>query len=139
MSYALFLDDDPIRIPNRLSWIDLPLHDWIIVRNYKDFVKIITDKGLPFVCSFDHDIADQHYKLCNNNDDRSNIDYSKLTEKTGRDCAVWLVNYCIDKELPLPEYYVHSLNPCGADNIRSVMESGRKIISQPPLERLENL
>lgn len=44
-------------------------------------------------------------------------------EKTGYECAKWLVSYCIDNKLKLPSYYVHSMNPVGAENIHGMMAS----------------
>ena len=42
------------------------------------------------------------------------------------DCAKWLVNYCLDRNLDLPEYYIHTMNPIGAENIKSLFESYEK-------------
>jgi hypothetical protein len=127
MSYNLFLDDDPRRIPHQLKWIELPLVEWTIVRSYKAFVDIIIKQGLPKMVSFDHDLADEHYKeFFAHRDERRPLDYSNLTEKTGRDCAVWLANYCIDNKQPIPVYYIHTLNPSGGANIVSILESAKK-------------
>lgn len=44
---------------------------------------------------------------------------STFSEKTGYDCAKWLVDYCIDNKLTLPKHvYVHSMNPVGKKNIQ---------------------
>jgi len=110
--YKLFLDD--IRTPLGVSLFSsnpLYKHDnWVIVRTYNEFVKIITERGLPLLVSFDHDLAD-----FNNN-----------IEKTGYDCAKWLVNYCIDNNLDLPDYLVHSWNNVGSKNITSYIENYKK-------------
>lgn len=127
MSYNLFLDDDPRRIPHQLTWIHLPPVEWTIVRSYQAFVDIILKDGIPSMISFDHDLADEHYKeYFAHNDEQRPIDYSKLTEKTGRDCALWLANYCVDNSIPIPVYYIHTLNPDGGENIRSILESAKK-------------
>jgi len=34
--YNLFLDDDPSRIPHKLTWVMLPLVEWTFVRNYDE-------------------------------------------------------------------------------------------------------
>jgi hypothetical protein len=125
--YNLFLDDDPRRIPNKLGWVNLPSVSWTIVRNYDEFVKTITERGLPEICSFDHDLGDTAYQeffRANATDKR--ICYENIREKTGYDCAVWLVNYCIDKGAPLPVYYIHSLNPMGSINIRFILDSAKE-------------
>lgn len=59
-------------------------------------------------------------------------DYSKnffipeLKEKTGMDCAKWLVDFCIDNELILPDWYGHSMNPVGRENIDVYLRNYRK-------------
>ena len=135
MSYHLFLDDDPNRIPHKLSWIELPLVEWTIVRNYKDFVDTILKRGLPTTVSFDHDLADEHYVEYTAAHDKSSpsfgkIRYDRLTEKTGYDAAKWLANYCVDNNTPIPLYYIHTLNPVGRMNIFSVLESARQAMAK---------
>lgn len=100
MTYKLFLDD--CRIP--------PTDGWTVVKSYDEFCFCIETHGLPKMISFDHDLADVHY----------NGDYS--TEKTGYDCAKWLVEYCVDNNLKLPEFECHSMNPVGKRNILSTLE-----------------
>ncbi len=60
-----------------------------------------------------------------NNDD---IPYDKYTEKTGYDCAKWLVEYCMNKGVKHPPYMVHSMNPVGKQNIISYVESYNKSV-----------
>ncbi len=102
--YKLFLDDE--RKPSQVKWVPMPLGPWVIVRDYATFVDYITKNGIPAFVSFDHDLADGTFK-----------------EKTGFHCAQWLVEYCLDKDLPFPEYQVHSMNPIGKENIRQYIES----------------
>lgn len=45
----------------------------------------------------------------------------KTKEKTGMDCAKWLIEYCITNNLKLPKFYCHSMNPIGKDNITSIL------------------
>lgn len=118
--YNLFLDDDPIRIPNKLGWIKLPLVEWTIARNYQQFCDIINKQGCPRIVSFDHDLADVHYGV---DWDRRGNDYSGIKEKTGYDCARFLVNYCLNNNQEFPLYYVHSMNPVGRNNIINFIES----------------
>ena len=112
MSYNLFLDD--IRNPNK--FLD-DIRVWETVRNYSEFIRIIQQRGLPRFISFDHDLADEHY---------DNEDNGLFTEKTGLDCAKWLVEFCMRTNQPLSEYQVHSMNPIGKLNIRSILESYKK-------------
>jgi len=116
-SYNLFLDDE--RKPSDVKWIALPSVKWDIVRNYKDFVNIIEKLGLPSIVSFDHDLADEHYSYVIGNVDSPKQDFK---EKTGMDCVKWLVNYCMVNDLDFPEYYIHSMNPIGKDNIESYIK-----------------
>jgi len=130
--YNLFLDDDPKRIPNKLYWIQLPDVEWVIVRNYNEFVGFIERNGLPKIVSFDHDLGDEHYQeyfRVQATKFTEGIDYSRFKEKTGYECAKWLANYCVDRNIPLPIYYVHTLNGPGGANIFSVLESARKVIT----------
>ena len=128
--YNLFLDDDPNRIPHQLTWIDLPPVEWTIVRNYDDFVAIIQRQGVPATVSFVHDLGDSAYKeYFRAKDSDKTICYANIRERTGYDCAKWLANYCVDNGIPVPPYYIHTLNPMGAMNIFSVLESARKVMA----------
>lgn len=125
--YKLFLDD--VRQPHTTSnvwrdgeWVEFrSVAHWEIVRTYNDFVKIITEKGLPKIVSFDHDLSWEHYPFFHD-DPSAEIDYSKYKEKTGYDCAKWLIEYCEDKKLELPEWQVHSFNTVGRENIIKLLE-----------------
>lgn len=108
MSYNLFLDDE--RHPNAF------LNDvraWVVVRNYNQFVETIRKQGLPKFISFDHDLADEHYV--------QSVDYGKFKEKTGYECARWLIEHCMTTKQPLPDWQVHSMNPVGRVNINMIL------------------
>jgi len=122
--YNLFLDDNRnvfsvYKYTKNSIYID---NDWVIVRNYNDFVNTIIQNGLPNIISFDHDLSDKKYILRLD----KNEDYSNYREKTGFECAKWLVNYCLDNNLNFPEYYVHSFNPIGKENIISYIENFKR-------------
>ena len=55
----IFLDD--FRLPkDAYNYLLQPIYisvDWEIVRNYDEFVKIIIEKGIPEIISFDHDLS----------------------------------------------------------------------------------
>ncbi len=123
--YRLFLDD--VRNPEDVNWEVLPLGPWVIVRSYDEFVKTITDRGLPEFISFDHDLADEHVSdyLLNGRFTRK-LKYHEYQEKTGYSCAKWLVNYCLDNNAKLPSYIVHSMNNVGKDNIYAYFNSFKK-------------
>jgi hypothetical protein len=121
----LFLDD--VRRPEHVNWKELPLialSDWVIVRDYEQFIRCIGQFGIPEFVSYDHDLADIHYAHANANV----IPYDKYAEKTGYDCAKWLVNKCLDLGIPHPPFIVHSLNPVGAENITKYIENYNKTL-----------
>lgn len=125
--YYLFLDD--VRNPRDVKWMVLPPAHWIIVRNYNEFVKVITDKGIPEYITFDHDLADEHYRQSMYNPDGRYTRYytdGTFKEKTGFHCAQWLVNYCIDNVKKLPECICHSMNPIGRENILALFKNAKE-------------
>jgi hypothetical protein len=91
-----------------------------VVRSYNEFVELIKTRGLPKFVTYDHDLADSHYGDGLHGDD---INYNKYVEKTGYDCAKWLVNECMTKGVKHPPYMVHSMNPVGKQNIINYVES----------------
>jgi hypothetical protein len=100
MKTFLFLDDlrDP---PNDGN-------DWNVVRSFGQFVSFVSANGIPDVISFDHDLG-------------GNADSA-----TGMDAARWLVCQDLDGTHKIPEdfrFFVHSANPCGAANIRGLLEN----------------
>lgn len=115
----LFLDD----VRNPLDcMVYMPQHvyadnDWVVVRNYDEFVDYIKTNGLPDLISFDHDLADEHYDPSMYNG-TYNEKYETFKEKTGYDCAKWLVDHMIDNDLKMCDFIVHSMNPAGAYNIK---------------------
>jgi hypothetical protein len=129
--YNLFLDDS--RNPSDVKWIKLPRVEWVVVRNYEEFVDTIERRGMPRRVSFDHDIYPEHYQEYTHAHDKKMPSYGKIrydcfSEKTGYDCAKFLAQYCVDKNLPLPLYYLHTMNAIGKENMRSILESARKHI-----------
>jgi hypothetical protein len=106
----LYLDD--IRTP-----VD---DDWIVVRNYDEFVKQIKLHGLGNfeVISLDHDLGEgamvEYYTNVKNN---YMLDYNNINERTGMDCCRYLVSESMNEKIPLPQIYVHSANPIGSANM----------------------
>jgi len=98
MGYRLFLDDlrDPCWVHGDTSWL--------VCRSMDEAVDAIRSLGWPSEISFDHDLGDG--------------------VPTGMDLARWLVEHDLDTG-SMPEgftYHVHSANPVGAANIRSLMD-----------------
>tara|TARA_R110000822_G_scaffold142821_2_gene280951 strand:+ start:924 stop:1319 length:396 start_codon:yes stop_codon:yes gene_type:complete len=124
--YKLFLDD--VRVPyDVFNMIINPIYenneDWDIVKDYNSFISYIKENGIPKFISYDHDLSFDHYLGENQEGD---IDYDNMEEKTGYDCAKWLVQYCLESNLTIPDYYVHSANPVGKKNIEMYLENAKK-------------
>ena len=100
--------------------------EWVIVRDYNQFVNYITEHGLPILVSFDHDLGEKAYEH-GAQSNWTEFDYDSCDEKTGMDCAKWLVDYCIDNKVKLPECLVHSMNTCGRANIQSYLDNYKKV------------
>ena len=129
--YNLFLDDDPTRIPHKLTWIELPSVEWTIVRSYDEFVNYVNAHGIPTRVSFDHDLgptAYQEYSRAINSN--GVINYDNIEERSGMECAKFLAELCVARNVPIPQYYVHTLNPIGRQNIISILESTRKNLTE---------
>jgi len=99
MTYKLFIDDE--RNPP-ISWCDEPVK---ICRSSSEAISCISMHGIPDFISFDHDLG-------------------------GEDTAIkvinWLENSCIEHNLRFSEsfeFYVHSQNPVGAENIQYRMQA----------------
>ena len=110
MTYKLYLDDYRIPIPK----------DWIHVRDYDEFIAAVENYGLENISniSLDHDLGVSAMEECNNNVFPNGIlNYDNINEKTGYDCAKWIVDLSIDTKIPLPLINVHSANPVGSKNI----------------------
>lgn len=133
--YVLFLDDE--LMPEQVTWVEFPRYESIyIIRSYNGFVKQLEFFGLPMFVCFDHDLTDEHYLAMmqeNNLDNKFEYDDNGLKktidygpEKTGYDCAKYLVEYCQQKGYKLPRYVVHSMNPAGKKRIEDYLENAKK-------------
>jgi hypothetical protein len=109
--------------------------EWVVVRSYDQFVAKVKKVGLQNILtiSLDHDLGDSaiqeyHRNVWNN----YKLDYNNIIEKTGYDCAKWLVDHFIDtnekwnalsraekkgSRIPFPHITTHSANPIGSANI----------------------
>jgi hypothetical protein len=106
----LYLDD--VRIPTEGKWE--------VVRNYDEFTAHIKMNGLENyeVISLDHDLGESAMQeYYSNVKPNYTLDYKNIEEKTGMDCARFLVAESMIKNIPLPQIYVHSANPIGTHNI----------------------
>lgn len=88
--------------------------NWVIVRTYHEFILQIATYGFPFMVSFDHDLAD--------------FSGPNREERTGMDCAKWMVSVLMNKPEEFPIWKVHSKNTVGAENIDKYLKNARKHI-----------
>lgn len=109
MKTILWLDD--LRNPfdeRNLSNFNKSKYNIEWVRSYEEFIDYIYHNGIPDIISFDHDLGE---------------------EKSGADCANYLCEYCIETNTKIPDWYVHSANPAGVENIISKLRSAEKVIN----------
>ena len=94
MTYRLFLDDERFPVDD----------ESVIVRDFAAAVEYVCKHGFPYFVSFDHDLGDG---------------------PSGHKFALWLIERDLDHgDMPDDfEYDVHSQNPVGEANIRSVLDS----------------
>src|SRR6056300_262203 len=128
----LWLDD--LRNPTDNIWnnwiarqgVNPTDHDITWVKNYDDFTDWIVNNGLPDVVCFDHDlgqdIAIERYTTGGMSKTQAKK-LKKLETMSGFDATKWMVNYCMDNDLRLPNWYIQSANPVGAENIKSYLQS----------------
>lgn len=85
------------------------------LKNYDEFITHITENGLPDILSLDHDLSWE------------DMIGKPSTEKTGYDCARWLVEYCMDNNKNLPGItQCHSQNPVGKKNIVTLLNNFKR-------------
>ena len=104
MIYNLFLDD----IRNiKMVYPDKEDSDFIVVRDYKSFIELITKNGLPVYISFDNDLG---------------LDSTGNVAPDGYACAKWLV-YESGFDLSKLKFHVHSANPVAKVQIESLLNN----------------
>ena len=100
----------------------------IWVRDFNEFTTWLLRNGVPAVVSFDHDLHPEHYTppylWADYQASKAYQDAKPYKERTGLDCAEWLVEFCKATNSTLPKWYVHSANPVGADYIRECLNKG---------------
>lgn len=119
-----------------LDDVRVPLDDsWIVVKNFDEFVAKINLIGLENIelISLDHDLGRQAMQeYFNSVQHNYTLNYDNIVnEKTGYDCAKFLVRYSMDKKIPLPRIQVHSANPIGSANITGYINNYLKNCNLP--------
>lgn len=113
-----------------------PIEDgWYVVRDYRQFINALRLYGLENITliSLDHDLGpeaiDEYFKNVRNN---FTLNYENIiNEKTGYDCAKFLVDMSVQKNVPIPPVQVHSANPIGCANIIGYINNYLKNCKKP--------
>lgn len=142
MDRYLFLDDE--RMPGDVTWCPMPSATYVVVRNFDEFVRHVLTFGVPRFVAFDHDLADMHYRVgfeeaqaaepwrrqhtsfVDDEHGGLNLTFDYGPEKTGFDCAKWLVDFCEERHVKFPDYVVHSMNPVGRERIEHYIANAKK-------------
>jgi len=116
--YRIYLDD--IRTPKSPNneWVE-GIEEWTVVRSYDEFVQKVNSVGLENIeiISLDHDLGDTAMNEWLHGVTKNySINYDNITEKTGYDCAKWLVSQWMDGK-PVVRVVTHSANAIGSANI----------------------
>lgn len=107
--------------------------DWIVVRNFDEFVAKVTEIGLENIdmISLDHDLGDTAMKEWYENVSVNyQLNYDNIEEKTGYDCAKWLVDQWLNGK-PVVDVFTHSANAIGASNIMGYINNYRHVTKLP--------
>lgn len=119
----IYLDD--VRTPVDSSWL--------VVRNYDEFVSKVSEIGLQNIdlISLDHDLGDsamqEWYQNVYHNYE---LNYDNITERTGMDCAKWLVQQWLNGE-QVVDVVIHSANAIGSANMMGYINNYRHIHRLP--------
>lgn len=118
-TYNLFLDD--IREPNWvIQYKTDPTYnklDWVVVRSHDEFIKYITENGMPRLISFDHDLADEHYVVYDRINAGLKSTLPDFKEKTGYESLKWVCDYALDNDCQLSDMMFHTANYVGMKNM----------------------
>ena len=147
MKKYIYLDD--VRTPStNPSTHETP--EWIVVRDYDEFVEKVTEIGLENIelISLDHDLGDMAMdEYYSNVSPNYTLNYDNIKEeKTVYDCTKWLVNHFYDLkpewillgrgdkrnyDFPFPKVLVHSANPIGSANMMGYINNFLMNEAQP--------
>lgn len=96
--WKLFLDD--VRNPKG--------NGYIVARTVEEAKQLFKKKGFPSHMSLDHDLGE---------DKKGNL------LPTGYDFVKWITKEYQDKKLPEFTFNIHSANPVGVDNMKSLLNN----------------
>ena len=123
----LWLDDIRDPLSSEVDWLSyspiLKPYQVIWVKSYQEFTQYIKQNGLPTAICFDHDLGmEVALKARAKGMSKRASRKLKQVEKTGMDCAHYLVDYCLDHDLDLPLYNIQSANSVGKENIDGLLK-----------------
>lgn len=101
----LFVDD--IR---QAGWVYNNDGEFVTARTFDEAVAILQEQQVSFI-SFDHDLG---------------LDEFGDVAKDGYDLVKWIVQEDIEGNIDLPsdfDFKIHSSNPCGRENIQSLLSN----------------
>ncbi len=103
----LWLDDSIDPMEEKMDWLSFsPVGrevDVTWVKNFHEFQKWISKKGLPDAICFDDNLG--------------------KNEPTGYDCAKWLIKYCREHKIPLPLWTSQSADPIEKAKIKKLLKT----------------
>lgn len=134
MGVNIFLDDErgPLDV---YKYTTDPIYrdeEWMIVRDYETFERMIKHYNTDIdLVSLDHDLAPEHYRDYVSQrhqvpPDEQILHYEDYKEKTGYDCAKFLIQYCHEHGHELPQVRIHSMNVVGKQNILFLLNGTKK-------------
>jgi len=126
MKIGVFLDDVRVidQLPTRID-------EWITVKNYDGFVYTIGSyyeafNCLPEIISFDHSLStiDEDNEILR--PVGAPLFYANYKEKTGKDCAEWLVQFAKEEDLDIGRVAIHSTYLLGAKRIEDIINDYKR-------------
>ena len=108
----LWLDDLRNPFDTEANWTSVspvPFDEIRWCKSYNEFCEYIKTEGLPYVICFDHDLGEEH---------------------SGKDCANFLVEYCLENNQSIPYFASQSSTPPGKDNILGLLEQAKGQLNQ---------
>jgi hypothetical protein len=122
-SKNIYLDD--LRTPKDLPFCET----WEIVRSYDEFISKVNEIGFEKIgiISLDHDLGDSAMAEWQNNVVKNyELEYKNISEKTGYDCAKWIVEQWMQGK-PICKVVTHSANAIGSANIMGYINNFKHI------------
>ena len=99
---VIWLDD--LRDPK--DYIDCESDNVLWIKDGEEFMRHLTEYGLPDLIDFDHDLGEG--------------------SPDGYECAKKVVEYCLEHGKKRPQWRIHSANPVGRNNMESIFSSYEK-------------